>query len=277
MIKYIVYKTTNRINKKIYIGVHKIHSTKFDWYFGSGNQISDALVKYGYLNFNRETLYSVDDEELAYFIEENIVTEEFISLRSNYNNCVGGKGGYKAFHTDKAKANRTLTNILKYGNPAGAMHTERGKYLANKNRLITKIKVYNHPMGKCNSKESKDKSFATKLKLYGTKAGKLHNKEVRKLAYNTKEDIYISKNPELNLLLELINPSNEIEYSGTLMEITIYMFDRRSLGLYFKDILKKAKLGTKYNARSKWKGYKLNLIERSTTILGTGVESSDSK
>lgn len=36
MKKYIVYQTTNKINNKIYIGVHGIENEKFDGYLGCG-------------------------------------------------------------------------------------------------------------------------------------------------------------------------------------------------------------------------------------------------
>ena len=35
-IKYIVYLTINKINKKIYVGVHKTINNQWDYYIGNG-------------------------------------------------------------------------------------------------------------------------------------------------------------------------------------------------------------------------------------------------
>ena len=54
MIGYI-YKTTNLINGKIYIGQHK--SSSFDTnYYGSGKLLIKALKKYGKENFKIELI-----------------------------------------------------------------------------------------------------------------------------------------------------------------------------------------------------------------------------
>ena len=60
---YIVYKTTNKINGKIYVGVHRTNPETFDGYIGCGiyreNQatkdyvLHKAVRKYGYKNFKR--------------------------------------------------------------------------------------------------------------------------------------------------------------------------------------------------------------------------------
>ena len=42
---HLVYKITNNINNKIYIGAHSTEN-KFDTYFGSGILISRAIKKY---------------------------------------------------------------------------------------------------------------------------------------------------------------------------------------------------------------------------------------
>ena len=63
MIGYI-YKTTNKINQKIYIGKHQ--SSEYDnRYFGSGKILRRAIEKYGIENFANEMIDTADtDEEL---------------------------------------------------------------------------------------------------------------------------------------------------------------------------------------------------------------------
>lgn len=103
--KYIVYKTTNLINNKIYVGVHRTNPDINDGYIGCGVTKKDkkkytkgfpkAVAKYGYENFKRETLFEYPDSEvgmkLAYAKEAEIVTIDFIKRKDTYNLTVGGK------------------------------------------------------------------------------------------------------------------------------------------------------------------------------------------
>ena len=57
-----VYKTTNLINKKIYVGVHSTDNLD-DWYLGSGKRLLLAIRKYGKENFKREIISFVDSRE----------------------------------------------------------------------------------------------------------------------------------------------------------------------------------------------------------------------
>ena len=103
--KWIVYCTVCMVNGKIYIGVHKTENPDvFDGYIGGGISVGQslpdtknaylrALKKYGYENFKRHTLFTFDNEDDAYKMEESIVTLEFIKKRDNYNTKVGGKHG----------------------------------------------------------------------------------------------------------------------------------------------------------------------------------------
>lgn len=103
---YIVYKTTNLINGKIYVGVHRTNPDIFDGYIGCGVTKKDkkkkvekgfpvAVRKYGYENFKRETLFIYPDSEegmeQAYKKEEEIVNIDFIKSSNTYNLVVGGK------------------------------------------------------------------------------------------------------------------------------------------------------------------------------------------
>ena len=103
-LKYIVYLTTNLVNKKIYIGVHKtINPYSFDGYLGCGVKINDkytykysktpfeaAVNKYGVDNFKRVTLKTFDKLEDALDLERWLVDEEFIRRKDTYNIALGG-------------------------------------------------------------------------------------------------------------------------------------------------------------------------------------------
>ena len=87
---YLIYKTTNTINGKYYVGVH--NDTK-NWYLGSGRVLLNAIKEYGKENFMRETLEVFDTEEDAYLREAQIVDDTFVADRDTYNIGKGGKGG----------------------------------------------------------------------------------------------------------------------------------------------------------------------------------------
>lgn len=105
--KYIVYCTTNIVNGKIYVGVHEtISPDKFDYYLGNGiyankpstynhpkTHFQYAVQKYGPSKFRRSVIKVFDNEEDAYFLEEDIVNKEFLSRSDVYNMVLGGKNG----------------------------------------------------------------------------------------------------------------------------------------------------------------------------------------
>lgn len=87
--KFVVYKTTNLINSKYYIGVHVIRSAT-DSYLGSGKLIKDAIKKYGKENFSREILFEFETLIDALKKEDELITQELIESVECYNLAKGG-------------------------------------------------------------------------------------------------------------------------------------------------------------------------------------------
>lgn len=98
-----IYKTTNLINNKIYIGQHV--ATEFDKYYkGSGVLLTNAFKKYGKENFECILLEAVETKEdldarEAYWITTLNSRDKSIG----YNITAGGEGTIGYQHTEEAK------------------------------------------------------------------------------------------------------------------------------------------------------------------------------
>lgn len=92
-IKYYIYRTTNLINNKKYIGKHK--GRLDDNYLGSGILLTKAIEKYGEQNFKKEILYISQSEEENREKEKYFI-KIFNAVESDdyYNIAEGGQGGY---------------------------------------------------------------------------------------------------------------------------------------------------------------------------------------
>ena len=112
--KYIVYLTVNKINHKVYVGVHKTSTDAFDGYYGCGCTYKDsknkrlkgfpaAFKKYGKENFKRITLkefpYTEEGMKAAYYMESKIVNATWVKSKMTYNITLGGK--YTIYETLK--------------------------------------------------------------------------------------------------------------------------------------------------------------------------------
>ncbi len=93
---YSIYKITNTINNKIYIGFSKNPENRFKQHKkqckGSKSKLSRALLKYGKENFNITIIYQSKDRKHCLKIEKDFI-EEYNSIKEGYNISIGGEGG----------------------------------------------------------------------------------------------------------------------------------------------------------------------------------------
>lgn len=113
---FIVYKTTNKQNGKIYVGSHRTDNLD-DGYLGSGKLLKLALKKYGPENFDRVVLAEFNNVADMFAYEAQIVDEAFVARRDTYNLKVGGEGSYD------------FINKNGLGTPVSVLNTARLKKL----------------------------------------------------------------------------------------------------------------------------------------------------
>ena len=84
-----VYIIENKVNGKIYIGVHKTNNLE-DGYMGSGSALKRAYAKYGIENFEKTILKKFRTYQNALNYEHKLVNKEFINRQDTYNESIGG-------------------------------------------------------------------------------------------------------------------------------------------------------------------------------------------
>jgi hypothetical protein len=105
---YTIYKITNQIDGKFYIGSHKTKDLD-DGYMGSGRYLRRAQEKYGIENFKKEILFVFETAEEMYAKEAEIVNEDFLATENTYNLKIGGFGGFDYVNDPRLFHNKTHT------------------------------------------------------------------------------------------------------------------------------------------------------------------------
>ena len=171
---YLIYKITNNINGKFYIGSHKTKNIN-DSYMGSGKYLSYSIKKYGIENFTKEILFVFDNPTDMYKKEAEIVNEDFLAEENTYNLKIGGLGGFDYICQNRLNVGNGFTkeNAKKYS-LLGIK--QRKKIISNDpNWLIEQNKIRSKSLkgrigsftGKTHSEETKNKMRGPRLKNKG--------------------------------------------------------------------------------------------------------------
>lgn len=106
-----VYKITNKINGKFYIGKRKHSNPQKDPYTGSGKLIKLAIEKYGIQNFSKEILAVFEGNEEASKYEASLITENMIKSSACYNMHEGGHGGFAHINNLPASERKNILSL----------------------------------------------------------------------------------------------------------------------------------------------------------------------
>lgn len=103
-----VYKTTNLINGKYYIGCHVANDLN-DGYLGSGKLLKRAVEKYGKESFKQTPLAICCDKKVMLAVEKEYVNKKMVGDTMSYNLKLGGEGGSNGTfrghkHSEETKA-----------------------------------------------------------------------------------------------------------------------------------------------------------------------------
>lgn len=167
---YIVYKHTNKINGKVYIGITHYKNPEIRWNKGKNYKCSkrfyNAILKYGWDMFDHEVLFAGLSKEEACDMER-ILIAKYKREGISYNIAEGGEGGLSVSQETREKLSKSLKGKKKKNPEAYKRAAEKrkaeGKYTKNPSWLWEKRRSFageNNPMyGKKHTEEALAKKY----------------------------------------------------------------------------------------------------------------------
>lgn len=135
---YYLYRTTNLLNGKQYIGAHS-HKNLANNYLGSGKLLKEDVKRYGWKSFKKEILLTAPNYGELLKEEAKVVSREFVLREDVYNIDIGGRGYVRTSrHSELGRINFAKGNDMlkqKRKDPLFVRETSRRISEALKNRF----------------------------------------------------------------------------------------------------------------------------------------------
>lgn len=171
---FYIYKTTNLINEKYYIGMHCTNKLDDD-YLGSGTYLWRSIAKYGKENFKKEILEYCDDQQKLKEREKEVVGKELLNDPLCMNLQLGGGGGFSSEeHQQKCakigheKFLQKLKEDSDFREKYSKMSTERNLKRKTKGFAGVRFKWENQVLTESQIKQRSDRSKGEKNSQFGT-------------------------------------------------------------------------------------------------------------
>lgn len=162
-----LYKTTNLVTERFYIGIHKSKEPLDKYYYGSGVELNDDIQEIGKEWFSVEPLQYFTNRTECENMERKIVNKYFVETNQTYNLRGGGSGS--SYFTEEFKKRMSKkkrgSNAYWYGKSLNEEHRK---------------KISESKKGKPCSEETKEKISSTNKGRKGYWTGKQHYEETKK-------------------------------------------------------------------------------------------------
>ncbi len=161
---HFIYKTTNILNGKYYIGMHSTSNIK-DGYLGSGKRLKYSINKYGKENFICEILEFFDSREKLTKRERELINIKLLKDPDCLNLQEGGISGFDYIlnkrktdieYDKKWKSLQSLKlieahkkGLINYDTFSGKEHSEKTKILMSKKKQGYGLGQTNTQFGTC--------------------------------------------------------------------------------------------------------------------------------
>ena len=165
-----IYKITNIINGKIYIGKHSTDDIN-DGYMGSGVVLRQAIKKYGIENFTKEYLAFCDTYDKLNFFERFYIRKYGSTDRNIGYNIASGGEGFDPGNEPWNKGKKGLQNAWNKGIPMTEeqkkklSEAKKGKHYIKLSEVKKGVKTWNKGKTGIYSEETLEKLRKPKPKI----------------------------------------------------------------------------------------------------------------
>jgi len=208
-----IYKTTNLINGKIYIGQEKGNNPN---YLGSGKILKIAIKKYGIENFKKEILKICNNQEELNESEKYYINTSNCFPPYGYNICKGNFGGDNFTNNPNKEEIRKKLKLHAHGwdfcNWSGRTHSEISKQkISESKKGKTSRPAGWHHTDEYKKKRSEEQIGISYEQRYGVERSKIIKQKIREKSINRKID-----RPDI---LGENNPSKRLDVRNKISEI----------------------------------------------------------
>jgi len=179
---FTIYKITNTINDKEYIGCH-ITEKLDDGYMGSGKWLKRAIEKYGVENFKKDILFIFDNREDMLAKERELVNEEYVLREDTYNLTLGGGVGWFHIHTPEGRKQQKELSLERWDAP----HFFASDYAKTTVRNTLEEKYGEGIVNVFQVEEVKEKSKESNMKAWGVPFASMSPEVKEKTARTNRE------------------------------------------------------------------------------------------